>query len=70
MWIEHEGVFFNLDLYKQICRGDDDEILLSAEAHNGTWDDEKNIASLRFESKEARNLAMITLEVKLSVEFI
>lgn len=70
MWIEHEGVFFNLDLYKQICRGDDDEILLSTEDHNASWYDDKNIASLRFKSKEDRDLAMITLQVKLNVKLI
>lgn len=70
MWIEHEDTFYNLDNYTQICRGDDDEILLSSEVFNGDWNDEHMHASLKFKTKEDRDLAWITLQVKLSVKFI
>ena len=70
MWIEHNNHFYNLDHYTIICRGDDDEILLSTEVTNMEWDDEEKHASLKFASKEDRELAMIVLQVKLNVKLI
>jgi hypothetical protein len=70
MWIEHKDIFYNLDHYTQICRGDDDEILLSIEIHNMEWEDEEKHASLKFESKEDRDLALTILTTKLNVKLI
>lgn len=56
-WIDHEGYLYNLDKFTQIRLGDDNEILLSTESHNGTWDEKKH-CSLLFKSKDHRDLAM------------
>lgn len=70
MWIEHDDTIYNLNHYTQICRGDDDEILLSNEIHNMEWEDEEKVVSLKFQSKEDRELAFKILQVKLSVKLI
>jgi poly-D-alanine transfer protein DltD len=59
MWIEHDGTFYNLDKFNQICRGDDTELLLANIPSNGDWDsdDLKNICVFTYEDKVHRELA-------------
>lgn len=57
-WIDHDGQLYNLDKFTQISRGDEDELLLSTESHNGLWNDETKTCSLTFKSKQHRDLAM------------
>jgi hypothetical protein len=72
MWIEHDDVFYNLDKFSQIVRGDEDEILFVSLSHNMNWDgkDEENIISLRFKSNDERELAFRILQVKLKTKFL
>lgn len=68
MWIEHDDQLFNLSQFRQIVRGDPDEILLSTEAHNETWDDPSKYTSMRFCSEEEREKAFERLELLLNVQ--
>lgn len=59
MWIEHQDVFYNLDKFNQIQRGEDDEILLANISHNGDWDEdeERSLCILNYTDKAERELA-------------
>lgn len=67
-WFNHKEYFYNLDKFKQICLGDDDEILLSNEGHNMDWEDEEKTCSLTYESKTARDEAYQIIKNILGLE--
>lgn len=65
-WLYHDSVLFNLEKYSQICRGDEDEILLSTESHTNDWNDESKYASLKFENKAQRDYILNKIIMNLT----
>jgi len=53
-WYLHEDCLYNLSKFIQICRRNDNEIVLSTHLHNEYWNDESKSRSLLFLDKEER----------------
>lgn len=68
MWIEHHEVLYNLDLFKTVLKGNDQELLLSNAIHEQVWrdDDIRNMAVLLFSCKEDRDKAFNRIASRLN----
>lgn len=68
MWIEHHEVLYNLDLFKAVLKGNDQEILLSNAIHEQVWrcEDIRNMAVLIFNSMEDRDKAFNRIASRLN----
>lgn len=66
-WYEHDGVYYNLDKFTQIVRGEDTEILLCGLRYSGIWEDEKkHICVLKFKNREEREKDFVKIGKEIS----
>ena len=67
-WIEHLGVFYNLDQFIEISRGDDDEIILSKELIlEGMVFNDELTQILEFSSKKERDEKLDYIRARISL---